>query len=600
MKKAVFALVLLLTFSFQVPFVYAENELKSQGAAVQWAESHIGKGSYTCAEFAQIYMNTFDHGRLPEDWWYCGGVHGPVDWKEQEYPADVGWQRIQTTNQNDIKPGDIIIFTGPSKYGHTGIALDSKTMIDANGNSGDYEYSESAPAKHNISNLSKFLWGVLRPPFYVSNAENIGNNFEGMIRVSDQWLTNSNGVAKLTPNDSFDLSYTFRFELRPDGTYKVTSKKDGKCLGVYGGTSNEGGKLGFYASDDSDAQRIRFENFKEGYAIGVQCSPNNVIDAGGVQGNFGDGSRLWMWGRNDTPPQWFQIFRDETRSFNGKQIVIKSVAANKYLSVWDDVLRSLYARVNNYDTAVGSWEILTAKVADDGWAGLFSSCAGKYLTTNINKNEAPLEAAATSMQSWEVYKIYKSWDVYYLKSQANGKWVTAVLDQSNVPLKARSDYPGFWEKFKIEEPVKGLAEGTYRIINGSGRSLSVLTGSNTANPKSTDNVCLYDYDSRDPAQRWTLRRVGDNLFEIQTPNNNVILNPYSDYPKHGTKVNVYGNEGSDTQRWFIEQSGDKFIIRLQSNRNLVLTATGSGNADAVNVSNYDSNNNNQKWSFNKL
>ncbi|MDR1642286.1 MAG: RICIN domain-containing protein [Clostridiales bacterium] len=145
-----------------------------------------------------------------------------------------------------------------------------------------------------------------------------------------------------------------------------------------------------------------------------------------------------------------------------------------------------------------------------------------------------------------------------------------------------------------------MAEGTYRIINGSGRSLSVLTGSSTANPKSTQNVCLYDWDSRDPAERWTLRRVGDNVFEILTPANNVILNAYSDSPKHGTNVNVYGNDGSNTQRWFIEQSGDKFIIRLQSNRNLVLTATGSGNEANVNVSNYDSNNNNQKWSLNKL
>jgi hypothetical protein len=65
-------------------------------------------------------------------------------------------------------------------------------------------------------------------------------------------------------------------------------------------------------------------------------------------------------------------------------------------------------------------------------------------------------------------------------------------------------------------------------------------------------------------------------------------------------VNVYGNDGSATQRWFIEQAGDKYIIRLQSNRNLVLTATGSGNEANVNVSNYDSNNNNQKWSLNKL
>jgi hypothetical protein len=317
---------------------------------------------------------------------------------------------------------------------------------------------------------------------------------------------------------------------------------------------------------------------------------------GGDQGNFSDGTRLWMWERNDSGAQWFQIFRDETRSFNGKKIVIKSVAVNKYMSVGNDAARSACARVDQYNASDGSRETVTVKVANDGWAGLYSQSESKYVTVNKNKNEAPLETAATSMQSWEAYKIYKSWDVFYLKAQANGKWVTAVLDQSNVPLKARSDYPGFWEKFKIEEPVSGIAEGTYRIIDGSGRSLSVLTGSNSANP----NVCLYDFDPKDPAERWTFRRVGDNIFEILTPDNNVILNAGHGYPSHGTNVNVYGNEGSDTQRWFFEQSGDKYIIRLQSNRNLVLTATGSGNGDRVNVSNYDSGNNNQKWSLNRL
>jgi hypothetical protein len=114
------------------------------------------------------------------------------------------------------------------------------------------------------------------------------------------------------------------------------------------------------------------------------------------------------------------------------------------------------------------------------------------------------------------------------------------------------------------------------------------------------DVCLYDFDGRDPAQRWTLKRVGDNVFEILTPTSNVILNAWGYNPGHGSNVNVYTNEGSDTQRWCIEQSGDKYVIRLQSNRNIVLTAAGSGNLANVNVSNYDSNNINQKWSFVKI
>jgi hypothetical protein len=415
-----------------------------------------------------------------------------------------------------------------------------------------------------ISSTSVSKGEVSRPPFFVSNAENIGNNFEGMIRVSDQWLTNSNGVAKLTPNDSFDPSYIFRFELRLDGTYRVISKKDGKCLDVNGGTSNQGCKVQFYASNDSDAQRIRFENFKEGYAIGVKCSPNNVIDAGGEQGNFGDGTRLWMWGRNDSGPQWFQIFRDETRSFNGKQIVIKSVAANKYVTVWDDTARSAFACMGEYSKSNGSG-LLTVKVADDGWAGLFSSCAGKYLTTNINKNEAPLEAAATSMQSWEVYKFYKSWDVYYLKSQANGKWVSAVLNQSNVPLKARSDYPDFWEKCKIEEPVKGIAEGTYRIINGSGRSLSVLTGSNTAN--------LTEEDANDQEYEVEVLKESDQVY-IEL--NHVPTRGYRDGIIEGS---VLSNEGFDTSTlaiitvietdeglYFPKPSMDNPITKIRNNQ----------------------------------
>jgi hypothetical protein len=369
-------------------------------------------------------------------------------------------------------------------------------------------------------------------------------------------------------------------------------------LNLFG--ENQGDKVGFYTNNGSDTQGVRIENFQDGYLLEFACSPNNLIDAGGSQGNFGDGTDLWMWERNETPPQVFQIFRDATQSFNGKKVVIKSLQTNRYVSVWDDAARSTVARVENYDTASGSWEIMTVKVAEDGWAGFLSACSGKYLTANKNKNEAPLEAAATAMQAWEGFKLYLSGGCFYLKSLANGKWVTAVVDQSNSPLKARADAPSSWERFSVEEPVSGLAEGTYRIINGSGRSLSVLTGFSNVNPKSGQNVCLYDFDGGDPAQRWILKRVGDNVFEIHTPANNVVLNVWGNDPGHGANVNTYGNEGADSQRWHAEKAGDKYVIRLQSNRSIVLTATGSGNLDNVNVSSYAPNNGNQKWTFSKI
>ena len=617
-KKAIAVIMSIITICLSATVLTATVSAMSPNEGAQWANAQIGNGSYTCAEFVQKYIREIinNNGNLGSGWWLCRNEGGPVDWISQSIPNN--WQRIQTRNQSDIKPGDILIFNSAGYnaiFGHTGIVINSGEMVDANGESWSTGSTRSAPNKHSINYAG--LWGVLRPPFetFVTNTDDLGGDFIAKMRVNDRWMVNDNGVAKLSADEKTDGSDTFRFTRKSNGTYKIVCTKDGLVMDVHNASSDGRTKVKFCGDNNNDAQSWRLQNFEGSYLIGSQCSPSNVLDAGGGQGNWGDGTNFWMYSLNKTGSQKFDIYTDVTSSFNGKAISFKSVEAAsrnekmQYVSAWDTggSVRPVMSRIDRIGDGDTAWEVFHAQVTGDNWIGFKAACNGLYWSANKNQNGAPIEASGKSLQSWECFKIYRRGDDYYLKSQSNNKWVTAVVDEANNPLKARGGAPSSWERFRIVERgsapsqnSSGISEGTYKITNvGSGRALSVFTNSLSAYPSNTQNVVLWDYYSNDPAQKWPLKRIGDNLFEIRTLTNNIVLNPYAYKPANGCNVNVYAYSANDsTQQWFIESVGNgQFVIRLQYDRNLVLTAVGSDNGANVNIQNYDANNSMQKWTF---
>jgi hypothetical protein len=286
-----------------------------------------------------------------------------------------------------------------------------------------------------------------------------------------------------------------------------------------------------------------------------------------------------------------------TAQFIGKKIALKSIENGKYMSSWQNEKSApLYARV---DKAL-EWEIFETVGTSDGWIG-FKGVNGKFVSARGENKNVPLTTEADKLQKWECFKIYKKGGDFYIKSQANGQWVTVCIDIENAPLRARADDASTWERFKIEifADDSDIANGLCVIKNAANMSqvLNVYTG---AAPKNYDEVTLCPPVNGDVAQIWTLEKSGD-AYIIHSGSNRIVLNVYADTAHNGDNVNVLKYfDGDGSQLWIIESVGNgKYIIRSKSNRDVVLTVSGSyKNLPNVKVETYNGADN-QLWYIDK-
>ncbi|MCL2087600.1 MAG: InlB B-repeat-containing protein [Oscillospiraceae bacterium] len=143
--------------------------------------------------------------------------------------------------------------------------------------------------------------------FYITKADNIGDDFYALI-INDTGgiLTNDNGATKWQAEKRHKSQIT-RFRRNSDGSYRLTSLLDNKCLDVSGASSYAEAKVQFWNANNSNAQKWRIEKNEQLHMFGALCAPHNVMDAAGHQGNFADGTQIWTHRRNNTPAQWFEI-----------------------------------------------------------------------------------------------------------------------------------------------------------------------------------------------------------------------------------------------------------------------------------------------------
>ncbi len=115
--------------------------------------------------------------------------------------------------------------------------------------------------------------------------------------------------------------------------------------------------------------------------------------------------------------------------------------------------------------------------------------------------------------------------------------------------------------------------GQYYLQNkGSGAWLSVSENKNASTqPINTWGTWYKEF-------RVNLTASG-NGYKINFPLiSSLLMNPYSDYPTVGTKVNLYQDVNDITQQWGFEKVGDAYAIRSMYNTSLCLTDNGVNQA----------------------
>ena len=126
----------------------------------------------------------------------------------------------------------------------------------------------------------------------------------------------------------------------------------------------------------------------------------------------------------------------------GKTIWLKANANNQYVSAWNDVNRTLQARIG----AVGTWERFQVVDAGGGFVALKAMINNQYASA-WNDPARTLQARIGAIGEWEKFQwIDAGGGFIALKANANGQYVAAWND-SNRTLQARTGAIGEWEKF---------------------------------------------------------------------------------------------------------------------------------------------------------
>ena len=242
------------------------------------------------------------------------------------YPSS--WSRVYSIS--NVKKGDILQYGNTSGNGHTvfvtNVSGDTITFVDCNGN-GNYSgssYVRSCGIKwDNTINKYSNMFGKYGFSYLLSSPDitnpvdkptdnyvDICTDFYASITHIASWnhlTVESNDNVDICSDTNFDNQY-WKFYRQYDGSYKIVSAKNDKCLDVAGGSSQDGANIGVYSSNDTDAQRWYIYKCKNGYQFKPKCS-NCVMEMNAW--NFYQGVNLVCGTKDNSDAEIFAInFRD--------------------------------------------------------------------------------------------------------------------------------------------------------------------------------------------------------------------------------------------------------------------------------------------------
>ena len=159
----------------------------------------------------------------------------------------------------------------------------------------------------NGSAAQKFqIYKIENRPF----AADLGNDFTAPILNTKSWITLGN-------DDDNNLSLQkeagisrqlWRFKRQTDGSYKIYSCYDGKCVDLYWALHDDGTNISLCNENTNNAQRWYLYSVNGSYAIQSKES-GKVFDVYNGSQNYGTNIQAWTW--NGTDAQLFSIYRGD-------------------------------------------------------------------------------------------------------------------------------------------------------------------------------------------------------------------------------------------------------------------------------------------------
>ena len=248
-------------------------------------------------------------------------------------------------------------------------------VLDITGGYSDDGTNVQMYAKNDTYAQAFTVYQIESRPF----AANLGTDFTAPILNLKEWITLENGEdGNITlQKETGKSNNLWRFIRQIDGSYKIYSCYDGKCVDLDMASFDNGTNVKICGSNNNDAQRWYFYEHNGGYNIQSKRS-GKFIDVAGGSLNAGTNIQAWEW--NDTYAQLFAVYKGKecrlsavtlssvpekgfatfnwTKTYGETDYALKIWQGKAYEGEPYKIIRNIPARTNciNADLPVGYYE----------------------------------------------------------------------------------------------------------------------------------------------------------------------------------------------------------------------------------------------------
>lgn len=371
------------------------------------------------------------------------------------YPSS--WSRVYSID--NVKKGDILQYGNTSGSGHTvfvtNVSGDTITFVDCNGNG---NYSGSSYVRYcgikwdnTISKYGK-MFNKYSFSYLLSSPQldsdittvDLGTDFYASITHIASW-----NHLTVEDNNNVDICWeTYRdnqywkFYRQYDGSYKIVSAKNDKCLDVENGSSDDGANIGVYENNDTDAQRWYIYKCGNGYQLKPKCS-DCVMEMNAW--NFYQGVNLVCGTKDNSDAEIFSINKrnfDELAettlnySDNNGSITFSwdtpKCTSNYNLkiyngnSVWNGEapINIWNVQENSYNIELGEGTF-TAVLQTYNAIQDYHECKSITFTTNVS-SYLPIKTVVSKGHIYELYDKPTSWETAKLVCENKGGHLATI------------------------------------------------------------------------------------------------------------------------------------------------------------------------------
>lgn len=375
------------------------------------------------------------------------------------YPSS--WSRVYSID--NVKKGDILQYGNTSGSGHTvfvtNVSGDTITFVDCNGNGNysgssyvrycgikwDKKWDNTISKYGKMFNKYSFSY-LLSSPQLDSDITTVdlGTDFYASITHIASW-----NHLTVEDNNNVDICWeTYRdnqywkFYRQYDGSYKIVSAKNDKCLDVENGSSDDGANIGVYENNDTDAQRWYIYKCGNGYQLKPKCS-DCVMEMNAW--NFYQGVNLVCGTKDNSDAEIFSINKrnfDELAettlnySDNNGSITFSwdtpKCTSNYNLkiyngnSVWNGEapINIWNVQENSYNIELGEGTF-TAVLQTYNAIQDYHECKSITFTTNVS-SYSPIKTVVSKGHIYELYDKPTSWETAKLVCENKGGHLATI------------------------------------------------------------------------------------------------------------------------------------------------------------------------------